>query len=210
MPIIGEIRKATEIGRKGRHSYIWQACEDCGIERWTSFRRNRPLAQRCSTCGRKASGKTRKGPNSYHWKGGRRITTDGYIAVYLPPGDFFSPMATNNQVLEHRLVMARHLKRWLLPWEIVHHKDGIKDHNDLANLQLISGEKYHIVDAEIKRYIKRLEREIHLLRLENEQLKGGDTTCMGKEPSQLRIRTNTREKRLGLAETSPGRGVKIE
>jgi len=201
MPVIGEIKRAREIGRKGRHSYIWHACIDCGKERWSDFRRNRPSPKRCSTCARKIAGKMRRGPNNCHWKGGRRMTSDGYISVYLLPGDFFHPMASHNQILEHRLVMAKSLNRCLLPWEIVHHKDGIKDHNDLTNLQLISGEKYHIVDAETKRYIKRLEKEIHLLQLENKQLKGGDKTYQknGKasisEPSQFDRRGNKRNGR---------------
>ena len=31
---IGEIRKAREIGEIGTNKYIWQACADCGKERW--------------------------------------------------------------------------------------------------------------------------------------------------------------------------------
>jgi len=66
-------------------------------------------------------------------------TIKGYVYVKNYPDDFFYPMVNiNNLVAEHRLVMAQSLGRCLQGWEIVHHKNGIRDDNRLENLELCS------------------------------------------------------------------------
>ena len=40
-------------------------------------------------------------------------------------------------VLMHRIVMENHLKRVLNENEVVHHKDGNKHNNDIANLEVL-------------------------------------------------------------------------
>lgn len=50
MPKLGEIRKGTEIGRRGRDSWIWHACIDCGGERWVQCSQGKARNIRCSKC----------------------------------------------------------------------------------------------------------------------------------------------------------------
>ena len=89
----------------------------------------------------------RRGPGSPggqgapRWKGGIRfLNNGGYIMVYSRE---FPEMNTANSgscyVLEHRLVMARHLGRALRKNERVHHKNGQRDDNRLENLELWIG-----------------------------------------------------------------------
>jgi len=142
MPRIGEIRRARELGYKGRDFFIWVACPQCGKERWITKRKGVRLCHACS--GRNFLSKT--GKNHPSWKGGRIKTLQGYILVKLERDDFFFAMCnTQGYVLEHRLIVAKHLSRRLLPWELVHHKDGIKDHNEYHNL-VGSAVKPHLVD----------------------------------------------------------------
>jgi len=90
--------------------------------------------------------------------GSRTINTAGYIHVRIAPSDFFSQMATKKHyILEHRLVMAKHLGRNLHLWEVVHHKNHIKTDNRIENLQLVSDDRHkQITVLEMK--ITRLER----------------------------------------------------
>lgn len=165
MPELGEIRKAKETGHKGGDKFMWCACEDCGRERWVIFLRGKPKNKVCFSC--------QRGKNNPHWKGGRIKRWSGYIGIMLKPDDFFFPMADKDKYIpEHRLVMAKHLNRCLLPWEIVHHKNGIKDDNRLENLALLGGNSQHnkLLNKEIKnlqRQVGQLQERVTLLEAEN-------------------------------------------
>jgi HNH endonuclease len=83
----------------------------------------------------------RWGPGHSHWKGGRQVTTGGYVRIWIAPDDPLAAMGNNRGfVLEHRLIMARHLARVLKRQETIHHINGIKDDNRLENLELRQGQ----------------------------------------------------------------------
>lgn len=104
----------------------------------------------------------RMGEKNPQWKGGiAKGHSAGYIRICLNPSNFFYPMTGNqNYVFEHRLVMAQHLGRCLLPWEIIHHKNGIRGDNRIENLELFPSAKYHVVDSVVKAYIRKLEIKV--------------------------------------------------
>lgn len=163
-PQIGEVRTGKQLGRlKGNGSgrYVWHACISCGKRRWVLINHAMPDSMRCRPCSNR---KNRRGSD-------RRYDGHGYILVRLEADDFFLPMATSgNYILEHRLLMAKHLKRRLFPWEIIHHRNGITDDNRLDNLQLLPGIHYHTGVGLAKRYIRKLERQIRLLSTRNQEL----------------------------------------
>lgn len=57
----------------------------------------------------------------------------GYVALLAPE----HPKNNRGFVAEHRLVMEKHIGRFLESHEIVHHKNGIRDDNRIENLQLV-------------------------------------------------------------------------
>jgi len=82
----------------------------------------------------KAPNLGKRGKDAPSWKGGRIRTGQGYILVY----NCDHPHASKRRyVPEHRLVMEKSLGRYLEPYEIVHHINGIKDDNRSENLELV-------------------------------------------------------------------------
>jgi hypothetical protein len=79
---------------------------------------------------------------------GRRVSNQGYVvltqnAISMEDMPLFDLCKTkNNQsIYEHRWVMAKHLKRPLNSNELVDHRDGNRQNNDLSNLRIyIRGE----------------------------------------------------------------------
>jgi transposase len=133
----GELARAFGVGRHA----ILNALQRQGITK-----RDKQNAQAALNSRRREKGE--RHPN---FKGGRVTTQDSYILVGIDETDPLWSMATERRrkeyagyigtgyVLEHRLVMARHLGRPLSRQETVHHVNGNRSDNRLENLQLRTG-----------------------------------------------------------------------
>jgi len=85
------------------------------------------------------AGKGKLGKESSHWKGGKRHLR-GYVLICDNSHPFRD---CDNYVPEHRLVMEKHLGRFLNPKEIVHHKNNKPSDNDIKNLVLFKNQAEH-------------------------------------------------------------------
>lgn len=107
----------------------------------------------------------KKGPDNPLFKG-RRELKSGYIKVYVGNHPYSD---SKGYIFEHRLVMEKKLGRYLLPWEKVHHFNGIKDDNRQENLKLVSRTS-HTVYNELCANCP-LRKEVRLLRQEIKELR---------------------------------------
>ena len=150
---LGEIRSI-----KGRR-YIWYSCKNCGGMRWVTLNKiTKPESEFTNLCNHCWGLKRGENNRILIRKNG------GYNTVYLFPDDPFYKMANyQHRIFEHRLVVARHLGRFLTKEEVVHHRNGIKDDNRLENLELMLKTE-HKPYAVLMEKIKRLENEVGELR----------------------------------------------
>lgn len=172
MPQLGEIKYGREIGKKTYTAkFTWRACRKCGKERWVRTNGGRPLSGLCGSCSNRKTMTGLQGAETRSWKGGRSKAGHGYMRIRLYPDDFFYPMAyQNGYVLEHRLVVARALKRCLLPWETIHHKEGCArdDNRYPETLELLPSPHLHNALTRMSRYIRKLEQEVERLKRQYE------------------------------------------
>ena len=88
----------------------------------------------------------RKGERNNAWKGGEFKNSQGYIEVSLgglPDEDLRLTRGRKKTILKHHLVMSKQLGRSLESYEMVHHKNGIRDDNRIENLELLHYTAHH-------------------------------------------------------------------
>lgn len=97
----------------------------------------------CPECGRNMDFRAKRCRFCYKPKRpreGRIKVALGYIKCLSPNHPFSDRYG---YVYEHRLVMESHLGRTLLPSEVVHHINGIKDDNRIENLERFDSQSGH-------------------------------------------------------------------
>jgi hypothetical protein len=100
---------------------------------------------------RKKIGISHTGNKHWNWKNGRK-SINGYILILQKN----HPYSSRGYVLEHRLVIEKHLGRYLEPWEIIHHINGIRDDNRIENLELFPNRHPLQVKTRLENEIKKL------------------------------------------------------
>lgn len=126
-----KVMKRIENGKYGNLRWLCE-CE-CGNETVVDGSSLRRGGAKSCGCYKIELLVSQRGEKNHMWKGGRYKGSEGYIRIYAPD----HPAVIGNYVLEHRLVMEKHLGRYLADDEAVHHKNGVRDDNDrIENLEL--------------------------------------------------------------------------
>jgi hypothetical protein len=148
--------KFTSLNKKGPTQNFKGICEFCKKE-FTTYRSPSNMKLTPRFCSLVCLGKSQKGENNPAYNGGK-YKCNGYYIVFVPE----HPFASDNTVLEHRLVMEKKLGRYLTSEEVVHHIDRNKLNNDINNLMLFPSNsehlKYHARENKLR---KQLQNEKH-------------------------------------------------
>jgi hypothetical protein len=85
------------------------------------------------------SRKKYSGKNHPSWKGGRRVSANGYIELHMPE---HHRSRGNGYVFEHIVVAEKKISRKLIDREVVHHINRNKQDNRQENLQVLLNEEH--------------------------------------------------------------------
>lgn len=145
--------KVREVKRRSAMKRYWEnpskaradkrkhpkTCEVCALDFLGRTATSRCCSRSCSAKLAHMEGRANSlaaiGPDNPAWRGGKRHQ-DGYILTWVPQGT--PGRQARGYMMEHRLVMQEHLGRPLLAWEIVHHRNGVKDDNRIGNLEVVT------------------------------------------------------------------------
>lgn len=128
-----------------------------------------PARRICKECGKQH--RSRQGIHKCRkcrsLEGSHGQTPRGYLWLRLPPSDPMAAMRDSiGRVVEHRLVMARHLNRPLLSTEVVHHRNHNLTDNSLENLQLMTQSRHAKLHRreQKRRKVEQQLRAVHIPR----------------------------------------------
>lgn len=169
-PSIGDLATAKSIDRMGRAIQIWEACPQCGHERWVKQNAKGTCCQTCMTP------PAHFGERNPRWNSTKRTITKSGIRLPITPDHPFFAMAhrcagKGYAILEHRLVMAKHLGRILKFWEVVHHIDGDNCNNAIDNLLLLPHRAMHSAYTLLQVEMRKLQARVTLLEADNTLLR---------------------------------------
>lgn len=140
---------STKCQYEGKRKHVKIKCKFCENECESTPSGTKEFCNK--TCFNAYRSKTYRGERAFHWKGGR-IDNDGYIAVIVKDHPYGLKKTNTQYILEHRLVVEKHLGRYLLPTEHVHHVNGNKKDNRIENLILLTNSdhlKLHYRDRKV-------------------------------------------------------------
>jgi len=111
-----------------------------GRTAWNKGKKLPPLSEETRKKMRQSHSR-KVGEEARNWKGGITKHSAGYILIFKPSHPYSSKIG---YVKRSRLVMEKHLGRYLKSREIPHHKNGIKDDDRIENLFLFANRGKHI------------------------------------------------------------------
>lgn len=135
--ILNHLRRLGVETRSAADYPATDAVRDAWVEIGRSGKGRRRTAAQKDAISKANRGKRKR--SDYEFGGHEKKRRDGYIAVYVPDHPNCN---REGYVMKHHLVMEREIGRKLLPGEVVHHKNRIRDDNRIENLQLMTASEH--------------------------------------------------------------------
>lgn len=110
----------------------WNKGIETGVEPWNKGKKN-PYSQETLK-------KMSRFTGNKHWRYKGIMKHQGYILLHRPNHPFCD---RNGYVKRSRLVMEKHLGRYLLPTEVIHHINHIRNDDRFKNLMLFPSSSKH-------------------------------------------------------------------
>lgn len=126
------------------------------------------LGGKLSESAKKKISLSQMGTGNSMWKGGRTIAGNGYVFILRPDHPFCD---VNGRIKEERLIMEKHLGRYLTKKEIVHHKNKIKTDNRIENLQIVSSLEHSRIHHTGNKYNLGRKHSIKEIQQQSERMK---------------------------------------
>lgn len=128
----------------GMGADYWRPCDQCGAEFLVRQCYVRKALKKGHNpprfCSRACRDLSYRGSGNPKWRGGRTVSVNGYVYLWAPDHPHCNK---DGNVAEHRLVMEKHLGRYLEPTECVHHFNHNRQDNRIENLELMESWRQH-------------------------------------------------------------------
>lgn len=156
-------------GNPMRHYFVKTKCASCDAVVYANKSNFDSNVHGKSFCDKDCKAAWFSGPRNWNWSGEKKTKhgrSENYILVYAPD----HPNARNGHVVEHRLVVEKHIGRLLNADEVVHHIDCNPTNNKIENLVITDQATHRKAHGSINKCVRKLMNSPGILKFNRDTM----------------------------------------